>query len=237
MRSQFVRRRVGGEHRQVREAAVAGGVAGAGLGQRVVVGAGKVDARLARHKVGARAGDGQHLDGDAAGVHVGEAGVAKVGEFVAFGGLRPDEVGAGEAAAGDRVGGDAGDDAGNGVVFFQGDDAHVVFLPCGWAGGWHGGCAGATWAPLLVRKNAGMPARPLVRLQTDCGASQITRRRRCNCNTRALTSDYQLYAVEKSQHAHRQTWPVVVGSHSGTSHPIGSKIEPLVKRGKRQHHA
>ena len=51
---------------------------------------------------------------------------AEVGEFVAFGGLRPDEVGAGKAAAGDRVGGDAGDDAGDGVVFFQGDDAHVV---------------------------------------------------------------------------------------------------------------
>ena len=68
------------------------------------------------------------------GVHVGEAGVAKVGEFVALGGLRPDEVGAGEAAAGDRVGGDAGDDAGDGVVFFQGDDAHLIFLPRAWAG-------------------------------------------------------------------------------------------------------
>ena len=123
--------------------AVAGGVASAGLCQRVVVGAGKVDAGLARHKVGARTGDREHLGRDAAGVHVGEAGLAKVGEFVAFGGLRPDEVGAGKAAAGDGIGGDAGDDAGHGVVFFQGDDAHV-FSPCGWAGGWHVGGRRAT---------------------------------------------------------------------------------------------
>ena len=126
---QFVRRRLGGEQRQMGEAAVAGRVAGAGLGQRVVVGAREVDARLARHEVGAWAGDREHLHGDAAGVHVGEARVAEVGEFVALGGLRPDEVGAGKAAAGDRVGGDAGDDAGDGVVFFQGDDAHVVVPP------------------------------------------------------------------------------------------------------------
>ncbi len=70
---QFVGRRVGRQQRQVREAAVAGGVAGAGLGQCVVVGARQVDARLARHEVGARAGDRQHLHGDAAGVHVRQA--------------------------------------------------------------------------------------------------------------------------------------------------------------------
>ena len=149
---QFVRRRLGGEQGQVSEAAVAGGVARAGLGQRVVVGAGEVDAGLARHKVGARAGDRQHLHGDAAGVHVGEAGVAEVGEFGALGGLRPDEVGAGEAAAGDRVGGDAGDDAGDGVVFFQGDDAHALVSSRRVGGGWHGGGEGATRRLLLERK-------------------------------------------------------------------------------------
>ena len=68
------------------------------------------------------------------GVHVGEAGVAEVGEFGALDGLRPEEVGAGEAAAGDRVGGDAGDDAGYGEVFFQGDDAHA-WGSSRWVGG------------------------------------------------------------------------------------------------------
>ena len=139
---EFVGCCVGGEHRQMREAAVARGLARAGLSQRVVVGARQVDAGLARHEIGAGAGHRQHLRGDAAGVHVGEACVAEVGEFVAFGGLRPDEVGTGKAAAFDRLGRDAGDDAGDGVVFFQGDDAHV-FLPFGWTRAWHGGRAGA----------------------------------------------------------------------------------------------
>ena len=129
---QFVRRCIGGEHRQVRKAAVAVRVARAGLGQCVIVGARQVDARLARHQVGARASDRQHLHGDPALVHVVKARAAEVGEFVAFGGLRPDELGAGKAASGDRVGGDAGDDAGDGVVLFQGDDAHVVFSVDGW---------------------------------------------------------------------------------------------------------
>ena len=123
---QFVGRGVGGAQGEVSEAAVAGGVARTRLGQRVVVGAGEVDAGLAGDKVGARAGNRQHLGGDAAGVHIGEAGVAEVGEFGALGGLRPGEVGAGEAAAGDHVGGDAGDDAGGSEVFFQGDDAHAL---------------------------------------------------------------------------------------------------------------
>ena len=151
---EFVGCGVGGEQRQVGEAAVAGGMAGARLGQRVVVGAGEVDAWPARHEVGAWAGDRQYLDGDAAGVHVGEAGVAQVGEFVALGGLRPDEVGTGKAAAGDRLGGDAGDDARDGVVFFQGDDAHLV-SSC-WAG-WEGGMVG-TWA-LRVRSIGSSPPR------------------------------------------------------------------------------
>ena len=170
----LVGRCVGRQQRQVREAAVARGVAGAGLGQCVVVGARQVDARLARHEVGARAGDRQHLHGDAAGVHVRQARGAELGQFGTFGGLRPDEVGAGKAAAGDRVWGNAGDDARHGVVLFQGDDAHAGSSDWGWLGGWHGGCAGATWAPFLARKNAGMPARPLVRLQTDGSALQIT---------------------------------------------------------------
>jgi hypothetical protein len=111
----------------VRETSETIRMARAGLGQCVVVGAREVDARLARYQVGTRAGHREHLHGDPAGVHVGEPRRAKFGEFVALGGLRPDEVGAGKATAGDRVGGDAGDDAGDGVVFFQGDDAHLVF--------------------------------------------------------------------------------------------------------------
>ena len=146
---EFVRCRLGGEQRQMREAAVAVGMAGAGLGQRVVVGARKVDARLARHKVGAWAGDRQHLHGDPAGVHVREASVAEVREFVALGGLRPDEVGPGKAATGDRVGGDAGDDARDGVVFFQGDDAHGA--PPVWLGGeLHVGGGRATHQPCAM---------------------------------------------------------------------------------------
>jgi hypothetical protein len=108
------------------EAAVTGGMAGAGLGQRVVVGAGQVDPRLARYEVGARAGDRQHLHGNAGGVHVRQPRVAEIREFVAPGGLSPDEVGSGKAAPGDCVRRDAGDDAGDRVVLFQGDDAHVV---------------------------------------------------------------------------------------------------------------
>ena len=131
---QFFGRGVGGEQWEVREAAVAGGVARAGLGEGVVIGAGEVDAGLAGHEVGARSGDRQHLGGDAALVHVGEAGVAEVRELGTLDGLRPGEVGTGEATAGDRVAGYAGDDAGHGEVFFQGDDAHA-----GGASGWVGG--------------------------------------------------------------------------------------------------
>lgn len=116
-------------------------MAGAGLGQRVVVGAGAVDAGVARHEVRPRAGDREHLLGVPAGAHVRQAGGAEVGEFGALVDLRPGEVRTGEVVAGDRVGGDAGDDAGDGVVFFQGDDADGGFLPVGWVGGWHMGCA------------------------------------------------------------------------------------------------
>src|ERR1700735_1249891 len=109
-------------------------MSGAGLGQRVIVSGSAVDAALSRRKVGAWAGHRQHLHGDPARIHVGEPRVAKVGELVALCSLGPDEVRPGETAASDRVGGDAGDDAGYGVVFFQGDDAHLIFLPRAWAG-------------------------------------------------------------------------------------------------------
>ncbi len=110
----------------MREAAIAVGMAGARLGQRVIIGARHVDARLPRYQIGARAGDRQHLHRDAAGVHVRQPSVAQIGKLVALGGLCPDEVRAGKAAACDRFGGYAGNDARHRVVLFQGDDAHVV---------------------------------------------------------------------------------------------------------------
>ena len=108
---QFIGGGLGCQQRQMGEAAQPGRVACAALGQRVVVGAGEVDAGLAGHQVGAGAGNRQHLRRDAMRVHVRDAGVAEIGEFVALGGLCPGEVRSGEAAAGDGIAGDAGDDA------------------------------------------------------------------------------------------------------------------------------
>ena len=159
----------GRQHRQVGEAAIAAGMAGAGLGQRVVVGAGHVDALLPRHQVGARTGHREHLHGDAAGVHVRQPNGAEVGEFGALGDLRPDDVRAGKTAPGDRLDRDAGDDAGDGIVFFQCDDAHAVFLPWGWAGGCHAGRSKAMgWPHQVPAERAGQGRTD--RLPGDVGA-------------------------------------------------------------------
>src|SRR6185437_15670371 len=56
-----------------------------------------------------------------------EAGRAQVGQLIALDRLRPDEAGTRKPAACDRLGGDAGDDGRDGVVFLQGDNAHFVF--------------------------------------------------------------------------------------------------------------
>ena len=106
-------------------------MADTGFRERIVVGSGEVDAGLVWQEVGARPGDRQHLDGDAAGVHVGQPSIAEVCEFVAFDGLRPNCIRPWKAAAGDRIARDAGDDAGDGVMLFQGDDAHMGVLSRG----------------------------------------------------------------------------------------------------------
>jgi hypothetical protein len=133
---EFVRRRVGGEQWQVREAAIARRMAVAGRCQGVVVGPRQRDPLLPRNKVRSWAGDREHLHGDPAGIHVRAPRVAEVREFVAFGGLRPDEVRTGKAATGNGIGRDAGDEVRNGKVFFQCNDTHVSFSPCHWVGGW-----------------------------------------------------------------------------------------------------
>jgi hypothetical protein len=81
---------------------------------------------LAGHEVGSWAGNRKNLHRDPAGIHVGEARITEVGKFIAFGDLRPDKARPGKPPADDRTSGNAGDDARDGVVFFQGDDAHVV---------------------------------------------------------------------------------------------------------------
>jgi hypothetical protein len=100
---QLRRRRVGRVQRQLRKAAVTGGVTGARIRQRVIIGPRDVDTFLTRHQIGARTGDRQHLHGDSAGIHVGEPRIAEVGQFPPLDGLRPGKVGAGKASGSDGV--------------------------------------------------------------------------------------------------------------------------------------
>ena len=87
-------------------------MAGDRFGQRIVISARQVDTRLARNKIRSWAGDREHLHGDPARIHVGEARVAEVSQFVALDLLAPDDFGPRKTAASDRGRVDAADDAG-----------------------------------------------------------------------------------------------------------------------------
>ena len=210
---QFLGRGFGFEQGKMSEAAKAGGMVGAGLGEGVVVGSGEIDAGLAGDQVGARAGDRQHLGGDPAGVHVGQTGVAEVGEFGALDGLRPEEVRVGgEAAPGDRVGGDAGDDARHGEVFFQGDDTHAGTSPLSCAEG----DMAAARAPRVVccrcggKFRIGGNQRRLVRVWTQDASPAFAARRptdQCHQQRRPRYAAYWCGSIRARSCRAFRRWP------------------------------
>jgi hypothetical protein len=127
---QLVRRRLGRQQRQMCEAAVTVGVAGAGLGQRVVVGPCEFDAGLSRHQVRPRpATDSTCMLmplASMSAIRVTPRSASSPRLLV----CAQTKSAPGKAAAGNGFGQDAGHDAGHGEVFFQGDDAHFCGSLC-----------------------------------------------------------------------------------------------------------
>src|SRR5215475_5842242 len=123
---QFIRRRLGRMHRQMRETAKSAWMTGGGFGQSVVIVPCQSDSLGAWHDVGSWAGDREDLYSDPARIHVRQSRVAEVSQLVPLHDLSPDDVGPRKAAAADGGGVDTADDSRNGVMLFQRDHAHSV---------------------------------------------------------------------------------------------------------------
>src|SRR5208282_3055297 len=80
----------------------------------------------AGNKVGARAGDREHLHGDPARIHVREPRGAEVAQLVPLDHLAPDDIGPWKPPPPYRLRVDPAHQLGNGEVLLQRDDAHVV---------------------------------------------------------------------------------------------------------------
>ena len=139
----FVRRSLGRMHRQMREPPIPRRMPLAGLRQRIVIVPSQRDPRRPRHQIRPRPRHRQHLHADPARIHIRDPRLPKIRQLRPLGRLRPDKLRPGKPPSRDGFRRNAGDDAGNGIVFFEGNEAHLASsrlvkgrLPC-WEQGHH----------------------------------------------------------------------------------------------------